>query len=450
MRTSIRPGRVLALIAVAYMILLAPAPAHAQTAPPPLVADSASNADGKFLRVYLATFEAGDPIYEKFGHDALWIVDTRARQDASYNWGVFNDKAPHFLANFLRGKMKYSMNPDGPYPVSWDTGRYRRENRTVWVQELNLTPTQKIQLRDFVNWNNRSDNMYYMYDYFRDNCTTRIRDALDRVLRGQVRAALDPVASGVTYRWQARRLLSVSQPAYVGIELAMGHQVDKPLSQWENSFLPMELMNHLRSVNVRDDSGHVAPLIAATNMEFQSTRAPMPATPPDYRWIYAAIGVALGLLFAGLARTAVVRNSVGAFRAFLTTGALWSLVVGFFGLVSNLLWFATDHTVTRANENIMQANILSLILAVVLIGMFFGRGRRIAFRLSVVTAALSVLGFVLQLVPGMDQFNGEIIALLMPAHIGMAVALYTLRDGLLSVPRNETPRSPGVSEALAA
>jgi hypothetical protein len=394
----------------------------AEHAPP--LRPASDTIDGQYLHVYLATFEAGDKIEEKFGHDAIWIVDTRARQDWSYNYGIFHMDEPHFMTNFLKGRMKYSMYDTGPYPTGADVARYRSENRTIWVQELNLTPSQKSSLKDFLDWNNQPEHMHYMYDYFRDNCTTRLRDAIDRVLNGQIRKSLEPKPSPVTYRWQARRLLSVLPPAYAGIELAMGHSVDQPLNMWEESFLPTELMNNLRSVQVTGPDGKPTPLVMSSQMAYQATRAPMPVTPPDYHVLYTVIGLIFGGLFFFLARSAA-RGSRTALRSFAAIGGLWSLVVGFFGLVAMLLWFATDHTVTRSNENILQANFLSLILAVCLFAMAFGRGRgrSLALKTAYVIAGLSVLGFVLQVFPGLDQFNGEIIGLLMPAHIGMALAL---------------------------
>jgi len=38
-------------------------------------------------------------------------------------------------------------------------------------------------------------------------------------------------------------------------------------------------------------------------------------------------------------------------------------------------------------------------------------------------AAAAVVGLVLQAIPGLDQVNGEIIALWLPAHLGLAGAL---------------------------
>jgi hypothetical protein len=41
-------------------------------------------------------------------------------------------------------------------------------------------------------------------------------------------------------------------------------------------------------------------------------------------------------------------------------------------------------------------------------------------RAATTVAALAVAGFVLQVLPGLDQVNGEILALTLPAHFGLA------------------------------
>ncbi len=419
----------LVVSAVAFICVVT-SPARAQTVEP----------DGQQLRVYLMTVEAGTQIFEKFGHDALWIVDAQTGQGLSYNYGIFEMDAPGFMLNFLRGRMNYSMNPGGPIPTDWELNRYASDNRTVWLQELNMTPAQKVTLRDFLNWNNLPQNMVYKYDYFRDNCTTRLRDAIDRALGGQLRAALEPKDAGTTYRWQARRLLSVSEPAYAGIELAMGHPVDVALTHWSDAFLPTKLMEYLNTVQVRAADGAMAPLVLSTVVAYQSTRDPMPAAPPNRTIPYLLVSVLVGVAFILLARIATARNSRAARVAYVLATSSWSLLVGFFGLVSLLLWVATDHTITRTNENILQANVLSLILAVVLaIAILTGRGRRAAFRLAAAAAFLSALGFVLQVLPGFDQFNGEIIALLLPAHLALLASIRDFRRVIPSLSGDTRP-----------
>ena len=84
--------------------------------------------------------------------------------------------------------------------------QYQALGRPITLQRLNLTPAQKLALRDFLRWNEQEENRYYRYDYFRDNCSTRLRDALDHALGGALRAATDTIVTPFTYRRESVRL----------------------------------------------------------------------------------------------------------------------------------------------------------------------------------------------------------------------------------------------------
>ena len=85
--------------------------------------------------------------------------------------------------------------------------QYERDNRSVWVQELELPPSAKAQLQAFLRWNAEPEHRFYHYDYYRDNCSTRVRDALDRVAeRRAARARPTRVPAGTTYRFHTQRL----------------------------------------------------------------------------------------------------------------------------------------------------------------------------------------------------------------------------------------------------
>src|SRR5207237_5340321 len=204
-----------------------------QSAHPPIRPSVVSGSD---IKVYLMTMGPGDEVYERFGHNALWLHDPTRRPDSvdiAWNWGLFDFDQPGFLRRFIKGDMLYWM---AGFDAQRTLDAFARENRSVWAQELNLTPEQKLALRDFVQWNGRDENKFYHYDYYRANCTTRVRDALDTVLHGQIREATAAKPTGTTYRSHTRILAEGDVPVYTGLELAMGHNIDKPLSAWEEMF----------------------------------------------------------------------------------------------------------------------------------------------------------------------------------------------------------------------
>ncbi|HEX6940955.1 MAG TPA: DUF4105 domain-containing protein [Longimicrobiales bacterium] len=389
----------------------------AQDAAEPSPGEIAAAAD---LRVYLVTMGPGDAVWERFGHNAIRILDPSTGVDVTYNYGMFDFGAEDFFPRFLRGDMLYWMQGFGTRAV---VNAYARANRSVYAQELNLTAKQKARLRAFLAWNEREENRYYAYDYYRDNCSTRVRDALDRVLDGQIEAALGDVPTTATYRSHTRRLTSDDLPVYTALNLAMSAVIDRPLSAWEESFLPMRLREHVRSVRVVGEDGRLVPLVRSEMVLFEADRPVAAAEAPD-RWPgYLAAGTALGALFLALGGLAARGRRAGRY-GLVAAGGAWVLAAGVLGTVIAALWALTNHYVTYGNENLLQINPLPLALAGLLpLAVLRGRAVRAAAWLAWSVAALSAAGLLLQLLPAFDQVNGEIIALALPAHFGLAGAL---------------------------
>ncbi|HKP77040.1 MAG TPA: DUF4105 domain-containing protein, partial [Longimicrobiaceae bacterium] len=251
MRLPVSPRRTLAAVAA---LLAAAGPARAQPLAAPSQADTA-------VRIYLLTMGPGDEVWEKFGHNAIWVHDPERGSDPAYNYGMFDFRQENFILNFARGRMLYWMEGFDAF-VTLD--HYRLLNRSVWAQELNLTPQQARRVRDYLEWNSQPENRFYRYDYYRDNCSTRVRDVLDRVLGGQLKAATANVSSGVTYRWHTRRLVAegaASVPMYTVLEGGLGPAADRPISKWDEMFLPMRLRDEVHALRIRDASGNLVPLV---------------------------------------------------------------------------------------------------------------------------------------------------------------------------------------------
>ncbi len=382
---------------------------------------------GANLRVWLLTIGQGDAIWERFGHNAIRVLDETTGIDAAWNYGMFDFEEPGYLGRLVRGEMMYWVQPyDGAALIDF----YIRTNRSVWLQELNLTPAQKADLNDFLMWNGRDENRFYRYDYYRDNCSTRVRDALDRVLDGALAAALQARTGRSTYREHTQRLLSDRLAEGTGTLLAMGPRTDRPLSAWEEAFLPVQLMEQIRTVEVQGPDGTNEPLVLDETVVFTAQREPESTVAPDRVLPFSAAGIGLAALLLLLGRPGTGRATRIGFAALAFA---WALTAGVFGTVIAGLWAFTEHSFTYNNENLLQASPLLLLLAVLI--PFGTRLSHQAARLAVVIAGLAVLGFLLQILPGLDQANGEIIGLLMPAHIAVAVGL-SIRPGKSSSPKD--------------
>jgi hypothetical protein len=411
-----------ALAALAASLLPAAARAQAPGALPPAVAPVADSAvPGSELTVYLVTMGPGDLVWEKFGHNAIRIVDRARGTDVSYNWGIFDFNAADFIPRFLKGSMRYWM---AGYPSGPMIAAYAETDRPVWQQELALTPAQRARLRDLAETNALPENAYYTYDYFLDNCSTRVRDLLDTVLGGALQARFDTVATGTSYRFHTRRLTQGEPAIYTGMDLVLGQPGDRPISAWAEMFLPVRMREHLRALTVVGEDGVRRPLVAEETTLYEARRAPEPAAPRSYLFAYVAAGAAIGIVLVALAQRATRR---GGAAAFATVGTLWALVVGLVGLIMTLTWAATDHEFMYRNENLLHFLPLALVLAVVLPRFARRRTGTLAPALATLVLLSSLAGLALQTLPGFFQTNGEAIALALPGHLGLAYGIWRLR-----------------------
>ena len=374
------------------------------------------------LQVFLMTFGPGRQVWERFGHNAIWIHDPVNGTDEAYNYGLFDFHQENFVLRFVRGQMWYWM---AGFPAERYVAQYERDNRSIWIQELELPDRAKVQLQEYLQWNAEPEHRYYHYDYYRDNCSTRVRDALDRVLNGALRRQTDTLPAGTTYRFHTQRLTANDPLIFTGLLAALGEKVDRPISAWEEMFLPLKMRDWVRGVTVPGRDGRPLPLVRSERTIFESSAAPPPDAPPSWWPWYLALGVAIGgsaLLLAGRAR-----ESAAAHFGFLVVTGGWGALAGLAGLVLAGLWGLTDHVAAYCNENLLQLNPLALL--VLPAGFAAVRGRETAARgrrVALMVAGLSLLGLVLKLLPGFDQVNGPIIALALPAQLGIAAALTRL------------------------
>jgi len=393
----------------------APATPAASSDSAAIVADSIAGAG---LRVFLVTMGPGSAVWELFGHNALMVEDVRTGERVAYNWGLFDFEDENFYSNFIRGEMLYWM---APFEADAMIASYARAGRAVYSQELNLTAVQRARLRDFMEWNALPENRYYLYDYYLDNCSTRVRDAIDGALNGTLRVTLDTEPTGTTYRWHSRRLTQVQPLTYAGIEVGLASPTDQPISAWAESFLPMQLREHVRNVQVTDAGGRPEPLVLSEQVLFEGTAPPEPEAPPTWWPYFLLAGVALAAIIVMLAR-ATKSGSTAAQGWLVGVGVAWSLVAGIVGVLVLFLWFGTAHSATNANWNVLQFNPISLGLVPVLPGMV-RRGTRVraARNLAITLATLSVAGAALLSVQ--LQYTAETVALALPVHLALAWAV---------------------------
>ena len=310
-----------------------------------------ADAPGENLQVSLISYGPGETYWERFGHDAIELRDGVSGESVDFNYGMFDFEEKNFFLNFARGRMHYLMDAQSSAPEQRD---YVEAGRSVTRQRLSLAPTQASALRDFLLWNLRPENAGYPYDYYVDNCTTRVRDALDHVLGGVLKAHLAPQPGGMTYRQQTARLMAAQPWLMLVLDLGLGPYADRPLDNWQESFLPMVLQANLRNIQLHDATGASRPLVLDEQLVSPNRLEVPPVAAPDLRPGLAIAGLILAVLIVFARR----RWSLG----FALLGTIYLVLAGLIGIVLLILWTLTEHHSAWANANLLLFSPLAFFL----------------------------------------------------------------------------------------
>lgn len=365
------------------------------------------------LRIGVATMQPGEIFWERFGHDAIVVEDPALGEPVSYNFGFFDLGEPGFIGRFVRGEMEYQLVA---LPFAQDLVYYRETGRGVSIQWLELTDAEAAGLAAALADNARPENARYRYDYFTDNCATRVRDALDRALGGALRRQMEPRSQGNSYRSEAVRLASPAGWMWLGFDLGLGPFADAPRSRWEDAFVPMRLAQSLREARRADGR----PVVRSEQALLPHRIAAEPQPEPQRWWPWllcgAAAAAAIGLL--GRAKPA---------RAIWLALPFWT-VSALLGLLMLFLWGYTAHRAGWANHNVLLLSPLGLLLWPGAIRLLRGRPPGAWFRRTLIAiAACAALSLFLLWLPLQPQRNAPWIALLLPVHLAFAYVFIAAR-----------------------
>jgi Domain of unknown function (DUF4105) len=364
-------------------------------------------------RIGIATMQPGEIFFERFGHNAI-IVDDRAvdgsarGEPLSYNFGFFDMGEAGFTGRFVKGDMRYYLAR-----LRWrdDLQYYLDSGRGVSIQWLDLDDAQAEAMAAALAENAKPENARYRYDYFIDNCATRVRDAIDRALGGALKPQLTARSQGNTFRSEAVRLASPAPWMWLGFDIGLGPSSDQPMSRWEEAYVPMRLAASLREAKHPDGR----PLVASEETVAPHRIAP---EPPEFQrawWRWLLAGIAIAGLWSWLQQRHP-RSSAGLALMF------W-LVAALLGTVMLAIWLGTEHRFGWANHNLMLLSPLSWLLLPG--GWRLARGRPAGrlFRSVLMAAVLfAVLAPFLHWVVAVPQTNAHWIALLLPIHIAFGIA----------------------------
>ena len=409
--------RIVWLSLVGLTFTLASQVARADFVPPWLTGESRP----EDLTISLATFGPGDEVHQYFGHTALEVKDRRLGVEALYNFGVFGfDKA--FLIKFLKGHLEFWL---GVQPTDLSYEFYADQDRDVRILELDLPPDKAAAMAKALAVHALPENRVYLYHHYKDNCATRIVDAIDVATDGEFKKSLQAPAR-LTYRGHTRRYAARDPIIDWLLVFAMNDSMEEPLVRMNELFLPVELEDAVAAFRWRGK-----PLVKKRRVLHTASKVRPVYYDPPVTWPYTlAIGLAVGGLFAMLGR----RVRAGARWARITLGlaqGVYGFVFGILGTLVTVLALFTEHKVTTYNENLFFAHAGLLALVVAGVGLMRGSawGERLSFYVWAGSAALAVLGVLLKVLPNFDQDNVLVFTMLLPIQLGGLAGIVFARGG---------------------
>ncbi len=309
----------------------------------------AQSEDDNTIDVSILTIGPGANLYDKFGHSAFRVHDRSTQIDYVFNYGTYDFNTPNFYTKFARGKLLYSLSVE-----TYDNfyARYVQQNRWVKEQVLNLTPDQEIAMFEYLKNNSLPENRKYKYDFFYDNCATKIRDVLVDVMDENIQYKDSLPFEAKTFRELIQQNVHYNSWGSLGMDVGIGAVTDVTATAWEHQFLPDYVYEAAKIATVTKE-GQESALVKTENFLFENSpeeeQHPFLGSP---LFVFGIIGLVILLI--------TYRDYRNQTRSRFLDSLIF-LITGFVGVVLLLLWLATDHTATANNYNMLWAFPFSVI-----------------------------------------------------------------------------------------
>lgn len=354
--------------------------------------------------ISLLTCGPGPEVYTYFGHSALRVTDPVLKIDRVYNYGTFDFSVPNFYAQFINGKLYYMLSVVRYQGFVPD---YINERRFIKEFTLNITLEQKRELFNLLEINYLPENRHYWYDFFTDNCSTRIRDIVVKATDGTYLWPPEP-AEHLTYRQLIMPYISLNNWAKTGILLMLAGGADQESSQVGYMFLP----DHMHRLFSQAKEADGTPLCKPEKILFLPDYPKPIGTGLIHPYVIFSILLLISWGIVLYRRTPSVLMKSFFSLLFLISGAM--------GLLFCYMWFFSAHLVCHANLNLAWAFPLNIFLAFTIwfpkagmINRIYSKAMIVLLLLFLVTFSFwkqkipfEAILFCLTLLPGLLLFSG--------------------------------------------
>ena len=294
----------------------------------------------KKSEVSILTIGPGFVLNDAFGHSAIRIKDSLQNIDLVFDYGRYDFQAEGFYLNFAKGKLEYE--------IGWTyyedfISNYKLQQRRVTAQIIDFTIEEKQKLFETLQTNIQPQNKSYSYDFFYNNCATKIKDILVNASNKSILFLPLENFEPLTFRELIRSHVPQNTWGGLGIDVALGSIIDRSASVEEHLFLPKYLDEILKHSKFDPET---TKLVVRSEI-LNQTQKPNPSA---FWWSPLIILGLVSITIIGITYKDWISKSRNKFidaLLFFTTGSI--------GLLILFLWFATDHTATAYNYNFLWA-----------------------------------------------------------------------------------------------
>jgi hypothetical protein len=293
--------------------------------------------------VSIITVGPGTNLNDSFGHNGFRIRDQSRNIDVIFDYGRFDFNTPNFYLKFAQGKLLYEIGSNNFDPFF---NYYKKQNRWIKEQVLNLNYSEKQALFKYLQTNIKPENKKYKYDFFYDNCATKIRDVIIEILGDKLEYKEDHITENYTFRELIQKNVKANSWGSLGMDIAIGAVVDRKARPIEYQFLPQYVFEGANNAVVIRNDAEVS-LVKKYNYLFEAKKQE-----PKSNFFLSPFFVfgCLGLCLIFITYKDFKNNT----RSRLPDMLIF-LITGIVGLALLLLWVATDHTATVNNYNLLWA-----------------------------------------------------------------------------------------------
>ena len=298
------------------------------------------------------TASPGAELYAAFGHTAFRLKDLDTGVDLVFNYGTFVVNKG-FYVRFVKGRMDYKLGVER-YPRFQNV--YLRQGRALQEQVLHLGEEDVRLLAAHLEQNALPEHATYAYDFFRDNCATKVIAVLEDVFGDRFVTNCSP--TDITYLEALRPFMGGLPWTGWGMELILGHEAAQSMPSCGHAFLPDVLASELDGMTLDGE-----PLCFPRELIYPAEGAWRAGLPEGHSGRYApsrwtwALALWMALLFATRQRGA----------PFWRHARRWSLMAwGALTTTMTLLFVAmqgvTDHRDTWWNADLFWTSLGCVVL----------------------------------------------------------------------------------------